>query len=277
MTKTKIEKNVLVAILPKIEALDRLQNEGWYHIPVETAPKDMPPKILAFYQGKVFGKQQAYQIRYFGEVSHCDVLPRKVLFPNDEQKPEKAEKLYYRLEIAALEERIKSIPSYRPRRLVFIPTTLEKFERAEQINDLFNSSPLEDKLWSELKDSDLLAERQWRLSIKKKIYFLDFALFCKDGDLAIETDGYTTHYDSIRKIDEDIWRQNEILNDRWHLLRYTSNHIKEGPAEYMVQIQEKIDQLGGLKSTAEVIDRKIGENAADYQAKDYDDYFRDLD
>ena len=276
MVKTKADKNVLVAILPQISALNRLQDEGWYHIPVKSAPEKMPPKILAFYQGKVFGKQHAYQIRYFGEVSHCDVLPRKELFPDDNRKPEKAENLYYRLELSSLEERSQPIPSYRPRRLVFVPTTLEKFEHAEQINDLFDGSPLEDKLWKVLRVSNLLAERQWRLSIKNKIYFLDFALFCRDGDLAIETDGYTTHYDSIRKIDADVWRQNEIVNDQWHLLRYTTNQINDDPAPYMDQIQTKISQLGGLKAPTEAVDRQIGEEAADYQGSHYDDYFEDL-
>lgn len=277
MAKTKAEKYVLVAILPTIDALQRLQSDGWYHIPVKTAPMIMPPKILAFYQGKIFGKQHAYQIRYFGEVSHCDILPRKELFPEDTTKPEKAENLYYRLELSFLEERSQPILSYRPRRLVFVPTTLEKFKRAEQINDLFNDSPLEDRLWRVLRSSNLLAERQWRLSIRKKIYFLDFALFCRNGDLAIETDGYTTHYDSIRKIDEHVWRQNEILNDQWHLLRYTTNQINDDPSAYMTQIQTKIAQLGGLKTSAEAIDRQIGEEAADYQVNNYDDYFNDLD
>jgi hypothetical protein len=131
MSKTKDEKDVLVALLPCISSLDTLKNESWYHIPVKSAPKIMPPKILAFYQGKVFGKQHAYQIRYFGEVSHCDILPRKELFPEDTTKPEKAENLYYRLELSSLEERSQPISSYRPRRLVFVPTTLGKFERAE--------------------------------------------------------------------------------------------------------------------------------------------------
>jgi len=66
-------KELLVALLPKVSALDILKTEGWYHIPLETAPKRWPPKMMAFYQGKVFGKDDAYQIRYFGEVSQIDV------------------------------------------------------------------------------------------------------------------------------------------------------------------------------------------------------------
>jgi hypothetical protein len=38
---------------------------------------------------------------------------------------------------------------HRPQPLVFILPTLAKFEQAEQINDLFDGSPLEDRLWRE--------------------------------------------------------------------------------------------------------------------------------
>jgi len=275
MTKTKDGKNVLVALLPRISSLDTLINESWYRIPVESAPKPCSPQILAFYQGKVFGKEQAYQIRYFGEVNRIDILARKELFPNDETNLTKSEKMYYRLQIASLEERHQPIPSYRPRRLVFIPTTIKKFNLAGQINDLFDGSPLEDRLWDVLKIDKMQAERQWKLLINSRVYFLDFAVFCKKGKLAIETDGYTTHYDSIRKIDEDIWRQNEIINDEWHLLRYTTNQVKDGGMPYLAQIQTKVAQLGGLEAPEE-FNRKVGEETSDYLVDDYDDNFREL-
>jgi hypothetical protein len=121
---------VLVALLPKTSALYILKNAGWYHIPLESAPqKRWPPKVLAFYQGKVFGKKEAYKIRYYGEVSQIDIVPRKELFPDDEQNKHKAERLYYRLQLKAVEERSKPIVSYRPRRIVFIP----KYERTGYI------------------------------------------------------------------------------------------------------------------------------------------------
>jgi hypothetical protein len=39
---------------------------------------------MAFYQGNVFGVEERYKIRYFGEVGNIDVVSRKTLFPNDE-------------------------------------------------------------------------------------------------------------------------------------------------------------------------------------------------
>jgi very-short-patch-repair endonuclease len=263
MKRTLNNKELLVALLPRKSSLDILKNEGWYHIPEGNAPRRWPPKVLAFYQGKVFGKEEAYKIRYFGEVSQIDTVPREVLFPNDEANAHKAENLYYRLQLASLQERYRPIISHRPRRLVFIPTTAEKFEFAEQINDLFDGSPLEDRLWQALKYIHVLAERQWKIVVDRHNYYLDFALFCKNGKLAIETDGYTYHYDSRNQIDYDAWRRNEIDLDGWRFLYYTTKQVKDDWTPYLAQIQKAIEQLGGLEEP-EKFERKVGEEQGKY-------------
>ena len=257
------KKEVLVALLPRKASLDILKTEGWYHIPVENAPRRWPPKVMAFYQGKVFGRDEGYKIRYFGEVGPIDILPRKELFPHDQENQHKAEKLYYRVPIRNLQSRYRPIVSYRPRRLVFIPTTLSKFENAEQINDLFYGSPLEDRLWHALKYINVLAERQWKIIVQKRSYYLDFAVFCNRGKLAIETDGYTYHFDSRNQIDYDSWRQNEIELDGWRSLHYTTKQVKDDWTPYLAQIQKAIDQLGGLQEP-EKFERKVGEEQGKY-------------
>lgn len=261
-SKITENKELLVALLPKISALEILKNGGWYHIPVDTAPKRWPPKVMAFYQGKAFGEER-YQIRYFGEVGHIETVPRRELFPGDEENQHKAERLYYRVDVKDLQMRYKPIISYRPRRLVFIPTTLEKFEHAEQINDLFDGSPLEDRLWSALKYIGVQAERQWKIIVRKHNYYLDFAVFCRNGKLAIETDGYTTHYDSLNQIDYDTWRQNEIEIDGWRFLHYTRRQVKDDWTPYLSQIQHVIDQLGGVE-IPEKYQRVVGEGKGKY-------------
>ena len=263
MPRKKERKELLVALLPRRSALITLKNEGWYHIPVATAPKRWPPKALAFYQGKSFGEEEGYKIRYFGEVERIDIVPRKELFPNDEKNAYKAENLYYRLQLTELQTRYIPIISYRPRRLVFIPTTMEKFELAEQINDLFDESPLEDLLWKGLKALGVLAERQWKVVIENHNYYLDFAVFCNHGKLAIETDGYKFHYNSKEKIDKDTWRQNEIELDDWRFLHYTSKQVKDNWIPYLSQIEQKIIQLGGMESP-ERFERKIGDDQGKY-------------
>lgn len=263
MPRKQKAKELLVALLPKVSALDILKEERWYHIPVANAPKRWPPKMMAFYQGRVFGQEEGYKIRYYGEVDRIDTVPRKELFPTDEENHHKTEQLYYRIQLKELQMRYKPILSYRPRRLVFVPSTLEKFEHAEQINDLFDGSPLEDRLWSALKYVNVLAERQWKIVVQGKSYFLDFAIFCKGGKLAVETDGYTYHYDDRNQIDYDTWRRNDIDMDGWRFLSYTSRQVKDDWNPYLAQIQDVIDQLGGVEEPKD-FQRKIRDEGGKY-------------
>ena len=90
-----MSKELLVALLPRKTALKRLQTEGWYHIPVESAPKRWSPEVMAFFQGKVFGDDEAYKIRYYCEVERIDICPRKELFRTTKRNAFKAEKLWF--------------------------------------------------------------------------------------------------------------------------------------------------------------------------------------
>lgn len=271
MSKKSEARDVLVAVLRRKSSLEILKKEGWYHIPVEAKIKNWPPTILAFYQGYRFG-EAGFSVRYFGEVDqHIEILRRKELFPNDNRNEAKGENLYYRLRLRKLQEREKPILVYRPRVWAFISTTMSKFKSAEQLNDLFVGSRLEERLWKALKYINVLAEREWKVWIRDHAYYIDFAVFCKNGKLAIETDGYTTHYDSKERIDYDTWRQNEIALDEWDLLRYTSKQVREDWTGYLTQIQTKIDQLGGPESP-EAFNRKLGEERMEYDTDD-DDLF----
>jgi len=264
MSQEKAVREVLVGVLKRKSSLEILKTEGWYHIPVATTIKHWPPKVLAFYQGYPFGEEGS-RIRYFGEVDQIEIVPRKELFPNDEKNQHKAENLYYRLSLKKLEEREKPIFHYRPRAWAFISTTLTKFESAEQTNDLYVGSALEERLWKALKYIEIPAEREWKVKIQDHTYYLDFAVFCNNGKLAIETDGYSYHYESQNQIDYDTWRQNEIELDDWRFLRYTTKRVKEDWTPYLVQIKTMVKELGGLESP-EDFSRKIGEERAEYVA-----------
>ena len=83
---------------------------------------------------------------------------------------------------------------------MFIPTSLGRLLRATEINDLFHTSPIEDQLYDALRGGGLFAERQYLVRVYEPRaprdstgYMLDLALFCRDGNLAIECDGRTYH------------------------------------------------------------------------------------
>jgi hypothetical protein len=141
---------LLVAILKEVSDLAILQDQLWYRVPVDTAPRRWPPQWLAFYLTRAFGDDLAFSVQFHGRVREIRIRRRRELFPN-EFLNQKSERTYYQVFIEELLRRPQPIRSTRPRRIVFIATTWAKFERAEQLNDLFDDSPLEDRLWQELK------------------------------------------------------------------------------------------------------------------------------
>jgi len=237
---------MLLAIFKYKYQLSILQEMGWYHIPVGRTPKSWPPKWLCFYQGEAFKEEnKAYCIEYYGEIESSEIVPYHELFPNLIES-EKSNWLYYRVRLKELKQLPQPIPSFRPRRLSFVPTTWVKFESAEQINDLFDESPLEDLIWKELKLLDVKAERQWKLSTEKSDYYLlDFAIFCNKGFIDIETDGDTWHT-CKNHIANDNTRNNKLAQKGWQVLRFNGEQLRETIEKCIRAVRETINILGGL-------------------------------
>ena len=235
---------VLVAIMNSKRDFAILQEQLWYRVPVDTAPRRWPPKRLAFYQTKVF-EDERWAVNYYGRVRDIRIRQGWELGLYELPHP-KANRRYYQVHLESLERLTKPILSRRWRRIVFIPTTWAKFTAAVEINDLFDDSPLEDRLWAEFKRLKMAAERQWALSLGKVWYFLDFALFCAKGQVDVETDGDAWHADRER-IPEDNRRDNALQSVGWHVLRFNGRQIRESLSDYCVpQIAETINTLGGL-------------------------------
>ena len=237
---------LLVALLKERADFVILRDEGWYRIPVDKAPRRWPPKWLAFYQPGAF-KEDAFRIRYHGEVESIKIVKRSELFPN-ETYSSRSEREYYRIQLKSLQEREQPIICTFPRRLIFISTTWEKFLKAEEINDIFDNSPLEDRLWKRLKELKIRAERQWLTEVNQRYYQLDFAMFCIEGKVDIETDGDSWHSNPDRT-PKDNQRQNDLESAGWHTLRFNGLQIKEQLESYCItKIEVMINKLGGLNS-----------------------------
>lgn len=241
----KNESEVLVALLKEKSQLYNLQERNWYHIPIEYAPKRWPPEYIAFYQPSVFG-EDAFRIRYFGHVKEIIKTSYKNLFP-DLLESSKSKKIYFQIFIEKLERLPHPIPSRIPRSIVFISTKWHKFIHAEQINDLFDESPLEDDIWQAFKSAEIFAERQWKEPIKRHYFYqLDFAIFCNNGKVDVEADGDTWHAQRNRIL-EDNKRNNDLEKRGWHVLRFNGKEIRDEKSKYLLQVQETINKLEGLK------------------------------
>jgi len=260
---------VLIAIMNNPLDLVIARDQHWYRIPVRSVDNLLrerwPPQWLAFYQTKVFG-DEAYAVNYYAHVLDIRKVFRWELFP-DQPKDEKAQRRYCQLILSPLQRLPRPILSPHWRRIVFIPTTWEKFVSAVEINDLYDESPLEDRLWAEFKRLKISAERQEFMQVEQRFYALDFAIYCATGNIDVETDGDTWHADPER-IPLDNLRDNDLETAGWAVLRFNTHHIQEEMGEYCVPtVVKNINRLGGLEEQ-KIVPRRIDLDApAGWQQK----------
>lgn len=262
---------VLVAIVNKKLDFAILREQLWYRIPVSSVEKWIKerwsPKWLAFYQTMAFGTEK-HAINYFAEVLDIREVCRWQLFP-DEPHDEKSNRRYYQVFVKSIQTLPKPIYSRRYRRIIFIPTTWEKFITASEINDLSDESSLENKLWAEFKLHNIPAERQEFVIARKNDYALDFAIYCAKGNIDIETDGDFWHANP-EKAEQDNLRDHDLSTEGWKILRFSEKQIQEQAASYCIEtVSENINKLGGVDE-GKVIPRKINLDSGSYQPSLFD-------
>lgn len=254
MSQGSIEKDLdaplLVAILNDLLDFNIVRDMHWYRIPVGSQRKWLsarwPPRWIAFYQTKLFGTER-YSIRYFAPV--VDIRPALgyELLPSRSVETEAGMRAYHQMVLGPLQERTVPIVSRRLRRIAFIPTTVRKFLLAEEINDLYDTSPLENMLWEGMKASGITAERQYPIQFAETTYMLDFAIQCAKGWIDVEADGDTYHANPERAALDNL-RNNDLAETRWQVLRFSTPQIREQLNSYCIpKIAATVDNLGGLE------------------------------
>ncbi|HEV8575183.1 MAG TPA: DUF559 domain-containing protein [Dehalococcoidia bacterium] len=243
------------------------RDQNWYRIPLENAHRLLkerwPPRWLAFYQtGKFAG--EAFAVNYLARVIDISTVKRSELFP-DEPKDDRSERMYYKIVFDGLKLLETPIRSSKWRRIVFIPTTLAKLKGATEINDLFDDSPLENELWSALKEVRIPAERQQMVDVNDKRYYLDFAIYCAKGNLDVETDGDSWHANPER-VPEDNRRDNDLNSAGWKVLRFSTLQVREQLSEYCVDtIAKTVNKLGGIQEGTLSPRPAVGKHGDSYQ------------
>lgn len=241
------QNNVVVALMNNKKDFLIAQEKGWYRIPVKSAPKNIRDetivKYLAFYQTKIFGAEK-FTIKWYAEIKNIKRVFRKDLF-EDEPQNSKSNKEYYKIEFDKLVQLKEPIISKKGRRILFIPTTEQKFFSAKEINYLFNESPIEDKFWEALVDHDIEAERQYFITAQGKNRFLDFVIFCKDRNINVECDGDEYHT-KVKDVKYDKVRNNEISSLGWNVLRFTTYQIESELEQSILLLKDTINKAGGI-------------------------------
>ena len=117
-------------------------------------------------------------------------------------------------------------------------------------------------LWSELKRLNIPAERQWMVQVGETFYLLDFAVFCSEGSIDVETDGDSYHI-GIEPAAKDRRRNNDLTTAGWHILRFNGAELRERMSDYCIpEITSTINRLGSLQTETEEARRSITPLAA---------------
>ncbi len=235
----------LVGIINRKKDWEILKEQGWYRIPVKNAPDNLfQMRYIAFYQTRVFGAEK-WAVNYYARVKDIKIVRRIELLP-DEPKHPRAQGWYYRINICELQRLPNSIPSRRWRRIVFIPTTLEKLLTAREINELYHTSPIEEKLYLALERTGLAPERQFYVRDESGGYFLDLAIFCDQGKIAVECDGASYH-SGRKKAEQDRHRDNQLTALDWRVLRFSGKEIRQNVQECLRMVKRVVEKLGGVE------------------------------
>ena len=239
------ETPALVGVITREEDWRLLLDEHWYRIPVRTAPESLPgAAYLAWYQTSVFGAEK-WAVNWYARIAGLTKVRRIDLLPDDPHH-ERAEELYYRVDVDGLLRLPNPIPSRKSRRIVFIPTSLERLFVAREINDLYKISPIEEELYCELADAGLDPERQFFVRESGTGYMLDMALFCRDGVLDIECDGERYH-SGKEAAARDRARDNALTSAGWRVLRFSGKEILDQTGECMRVVRQTVKKLGGVE------------------------------
>ena len=226
---------VLVALINQPRDLEIVRAEHWYRIPAKHAPAHFTQAgYVAFYLTKAFGDRK-WSICEYAPVRGHELARRRDLFPDEIDHP-RADDAYYKLQLGTLIALPRPIISRGGRRILFIWTTGDKFQRAVEINDLLGKSDADDALWDALKASKIPAERQVVVRDSRARYRVDYWIRCARGNLAI------------------------ILGDKprrlprgrgWRALQFLEQDVRARRTDCVGKIRNLARELGGIQYTLE--------------------------
>jgi hypothetical protein len=160
------------------------RDQGWYRVPEKRATPGVFFEYVAFYFTAAFAEK--YAVHYFARRLGHELVTRRELLPAEPDHPRAGER-YYKLQLGPLQKREPPIVSLRWRRIAFIHTTWDRFQAAEEINDLFvEGDEFVDRLYHALRDSGLSPERQYPVREANVEYVVSLAVPCREGVLGIE-------------------------------------------------------------------------------------------
>jgi hypothetical protein len=220
------EDRVLVAVMTRPKDFEAARDLGWYRVPEKKAPRGVFFEYVAFYFTAAFG-EQAYAVHCYARRLGHELVTRRDLLP-DEPDHLRADEQYYKLQLGPLQKREPPIVSQRWRRITFIHTTWDRFQAAEEINDLFvEDGEFVDRLYYALRESGLSPERQYPVREANVEYVASLAVPCREGVLGIEI--------------------GDVRPDRTEGLLFIPDTLVADLAACVQTVHIEIDRLGGIQ------------------------------
>jgi hypothetical protein len=182
------EDRVLVAVMNRPQDFEIARDEGWYRVPEKKATRGVFFEYVAFYFTAAF-LEHKYAVHYYARCLGHELVTRGELLPDEPDHPRTGER-YFKLQLGRLQKREPPIVSLRWRRVTFIHTTWDRFEAAEEINDLFvEGDEFVDRLYHALREADLAPERCYPVREAGVEYVAELAVPCQEGVLVVGAAG----------------------------------------------------------------------------------------
>jgi len=233
---------VLVGVLKDKRDLNILLTRNRYRIPVAYAPRRRFD-WLAFYQPASFGRQGKC-IRYYASVLDYKIIRRNDLLPDETDHP-KAFDYYYQIHVGEIKKLPRPIRNIIPRRISFGFTTLNRLLESKNILQLYGIPPTEQIIENVLRRAGIKAVAQYYVSEKRNRYRVDFAVFCRQGAIAIECDNKKAHSGLGQRKKDEI-KNNFLKRYGWTVIRLPEDDIVFDLATCIIKVQKAIQKLGGM-------------------------------
>ncbi|MEW6408290.1 MAG: DUF559 domain-containing protein [Patescibacteria group bacterium] len=236
------DKTVLVGVLKNKRDLDILLTKNWYRIPKAYATRRQFD-YLAFYQPTLFGRG-GKRIRYYARALNYQTAKRKNLLPDEINHP-RANDNYLKIRVGEIKKLSPPIRNIIPRRIFFGFTILNRLRKSKNILQLYNVVPTEQIVQDGLRQAGIKTIAQYHVSIDNKRFCLDFAVFCRQGSIAIECDNKKAH-SSLHQREKDKIKNTILRRAGWTVIRLSEDSIVSDLPGCMTKVKKAVRKLRGL-------------------------------
>ncbi len=237
-------ETVLVGVVRRKQDLDRAREEGWYRLPGSLSFRHHP-RYLALYPVRSCGRAGG-RISWYAPVAGVERLRRIDLLPGEPEHP-RAGEWYWKLKLGKPIKLARPVRNRLRRRLVFAYTTVSRLRRAREIGELFGIPPLEEIARRALAAAEIPAREQFIVRGGKRWrYRIDFAVFCREGKIALECDHSRWHGRPAQK-KKDRLRDRRLRRAGWTVVHLPEDKILLEPLTAIGPLRKLIASLGGIE------------------------------